>query len=369
MKSDILVFGEDWGAHPSSTQHLFKHLSHSRRVLWVNSIGLRRPKLNRRDLSRLTQKAYSLFTSPVKRPHRQSPFEVIAPKAVPWPGNPLAKIINHHILGHQIRKKITEKGMSHPLLWTSLPTAVDMLGQFNEKGVIYYCGDDFQTLEGVDHGPVSRCEARLAERADLIFTASEKLAEKFQSHKTHYLPHGVDFDAFSTPKSCPAECQTDRPICGFYGSISQWVDIELIAQTAHRTPHWDFMLIGPLKTDVSALRPLKNVRLLPAQPHARLPSFVQHWQRAILPFKNNAQIRACNPLKLREYLGSGTPIISTDFPALAPYREHISIISNSDDFCRALKNKPPKPHKEIVQNEGWQGRADTIETLLLPWEK
>jgi len=41
---DLIVFGEDWGSHPSSTQHIVSHLAANRRVLWVNSLGLRRPK-------------------------------------------------------------------------------------------------------------------------------------------------------------------------------------------------------------------------------------------------------------------------------------------------------------------------------------
>ena len=38
----MIVFGEDWGAHPSSTQHLMTRLAGDRDILWVNSIGLRR---------------------------------------------------------------------------------------------------------------------------------------------------------------------------------------------------------------------------------------------------------------------------------------------------------------------------------------
>ncbi|MGN4982985.1 glycosyltransferase family 1 protein, partial [Aeromonas dhakensis] len=52
----LVVLGEDWGQHPSSTQHLIKRLLPDYRVLWVNSIGLRRPRLNVRDLGRLGRK-------------------------------------------------------------------------------------------------------------------------------------------------------------------------------------------------------------------------------------------------------------------------------------------------------------------------
>lgn len=52
MNDDLIVFGEDWGGLPSSTQHLVRHLAPSRRTLWVNSIGLRRPRMTATDLGR-----------------------------------------------------------------------------------------------------------------------------------------------------------------------------------------------------------------------------------------------------------------------------------------------------------------------------
>ena len=52
MTSDLVVFGEDWGGLPSSTQHLFTHLGLGRKVLWVNSIGLRKPRLTIADCKR-----------------------------------------------------------------------------------------------------------------------------------------------------------------------------------------------------------------------------------------------------------------------------------------------------------------------------
>jgi hypothetical protein len=54
----LVVFAEDWGAHPSSTQHLIKVLSQQRKIIWINSIGLRKPRLSWRDILRVSQKNY-----------------------------------------------------------------------------------------------------------------------------------------------------------------------------------------------------------------------------------------------------------------------------------------------------------------------
>lgn len=65
---DLIVFGEDFGGLPSSTQHLIKRLADDRQVLWVNSIGLRQPKFTTKDLSRVWHK----LCKPMRRPAAKS---------------------------------------------------------------------------------------------------------------------------------------------------------------------------------------------------------------------------------------------------------------------------------------------------------
>ena len=56
----------------------------------------------------------------------------------------------------------------------------------------------------------------------------------------------------------------------------------------------------------------------------------------MLPFRKNRQIQACNPMKLSEYLAAGSPIVSIDFPAIAPYKQHIDIIEEHGSMAQAL---------------------------------
>ena len=41
----LLVFADDWGRHPSSCQHLISRLLDRHRVAWVNTVGMRPPRL------------------------------------------------------------------------------------------------------------------------------------------------------------------------------------------------------------------------------------------------------------------------------------------------------------------------------------
>ena len=365
----LLMFGEDWHGLPSSTQHLARQLVGSRHITWVNSIGLRRPKLSLRDVSRAANKVKCMLSRgkpSAKAPDRRMPIDLVDPRAVSWPGSPVAGKVNRLLLGHQLRSHLDRLGIERPILWSSLPTAVDVIGTLGERAVVYYCCDDFSGLAGVDHGPVSQMEAELADAADLIIAVNDQLAAKFDPEKTIVIPHGVDLDLFT--RDVPrASDLPDGKVAGFYGSLADWIDVDLIAETARIRPDWHFFLIGPCQTDVSALSACRNVTLAGPRAHHELPSYSRHWQVSLLPFRNSLQIRNCNPLKLREYLAAGPPVISTPCPAVEAYGQAI-IVHNPEGLSRALDashgDALAEERRAAVTMESWQARATIIDLLL-----
>ncbi|WP_368163476.1 glycosyltransferase [Aeromonas sp. R6-2] len=382
MSRQLVVLGEDWGAHPSSTQHLIRRLLPDYRVLWVNSIGLRTPGW--RDLGRIGRKFCAATTdaSPAATPPG---MEVLSPLALPWHGQEWVRRVNGPWLARQIRRRAP--WLERPLLWLSLPSAIALAGHLGEQAIIYYCGDDFGALEGVDHAMARECEQALVARASLIIAASPALAECFPAHKTRLLPHGVDLDRFSAGGQRPADLPRGRPIAGFYGSLSSWIDLPLLAETARALPHWDLVLIGPHHCDLGALRGIANIHLLGPRPHAQLPAYLHHWQVSLLPFRDTPQIRTCNPLKLREYLAAGKPVVSTDFPALDGYREQVVVAERTPQglakaITRAALDAPQGPwleadtwsvltahggrslRRQQVSDEGWTQRGETLKCWL-----
>lgn len=375
MSADLIVFGEDWGSHPSSTQHLIRNMPGDRKVVWVNSIGLRRPRLSAADAGRVLRKAKRAFhrAPPAAAvPERRGfmPDRVVQPLVLPMARSGMGRAINRAMLARGVGGAARDAGLRRPVLWTSLPSAVDALGGLGESAVIYYCGDDFGALAGVDHAIARDMEAELADRADLILAASPDMAARFPASKTLLLPHGVDHALFSTPVAPAAEVLGDRPVAGFYGALAPWIDVELIASVARRLPNWRFVLVGPEQTDVKPLRACSNILLTGARPHDALPSFSQHWTAGIIPFRDNAQIRAANPLKLREYLAAGRPIVSTAFPALAPYAAHATVVDSAERYAAALEAArhddagAAARRQASVAGESWTARAAEAAALI-----
>ena len=376
MSADLIVFGEDWASHPSSTQHLIRHLPGERSVLWVNSIGMRRPRFGIADFGRMLRKiggALRPRSTPAASPTAAAPgapTRVVQPLILPMARSRLLRALNRALLARSVGGVALQMKLRRPVLWLSLPSAVDAVGALHESAVVYYCGDDFAALAGVDHEAAHAMEAELASRADLILAASPMLAARFPTFKTRLLPHGVDFDLFATPAPRAADMPTEAPVAGFYGALAPWLDLELIAATARLLPHWRFVMIGPVQTDLAPLRGCPNINLLRARPHAALPGYSQHWTAGIIPFLDNAQIRASNPLKLREYLAAGRPIVSTDFPALAPYRAHVRVAAGADAFAAALEAsrqdnpEASRARQQAVAGESWAARAAEVAALL-----
>ena len=378
MNRSLIVFGEDWGGLPSSTQHLIRHLKEDRQVIWINSIGLRRPQLSVRDARRVWQKltaGRSAQATPTggdqvpSAPVQENNLTIIHPRTLPAPRCRLERKLARALLLRQIQPVLESRKIEDPILWTSLPTAVDMAGHLGESALVYYCGDDFSALAGVDHDTVARREQELVEKANLIMAASDKLVAKFPQSKTRLLPHGVDYDRFATPSPRAKDLPADgKPVVGFYGSLSNWLDVDLLVSVISQLPDVHFVFIGKVETDVSQVLALPNVLHLGPRPHQELPGYSQHWTISMLPFLDNAQIRSCNPLKLREYLATGRPVVSTPFPALMPYKDHVSVAVTAEEWISAIQaaiDAPEDPARQaLVQNHTWKARADLLSSWL-----
>ncbi len=107
-----------------------------------------------------------------------------------------------------------------------------------------------------------------------------------------------------------------HPVIGYFGSLHEWIDLDLIEWLARARPAWTFMLVGHAAVDVAHLAALPNVRLAGAQPYESLPTWAKAFDAAIIPYRRTRQTENANPLKLREYLATGKPVVSVRNPEI-----------------------------------------------------
>jgi hypothetical protein len=229
---DILCFSHDWTGATLSKTHLMRLLARRNRVLWINSIGYRRPTATRSDIRRIFDKL-SAAAQPIAEVEPN--LFVFNPLALPVYGG-VCVDLNRRWLGSQVRRAMRRIGFHRPINFVFNPTAAMVAGTLGEEQIVYYCVDEFSAFSGINAENISRLESQMLHKADLVVVSSKRLyeAKSPANLNTILVRHGVDFDHFrkaleaDTP--VPAEIAVlPQPVIGYFGLISaDWVDTGLL---------------------------------------------------------------------------------------------------------------------------------------------
>jgi len=365
---DVVVFGDDWDAHPSTTQHLVRAMG-ARRVLWVNSLGMRSPAATGADLKRAFGKLSRGLSPTRSMPRASLPgLTVIEPRVLPFHASSQVRAINRTILGHTLRRALRLADMSRPYVLAANPVAAYYLDTFAHARVAYLRLDDYPRLPGVDAELARSAEAAMHEVADVCFaTASTLIPDRHRGGSWHALPQGVDVAHFAGVAAAAPESR----VLGFFGLLAEWVDYPLIREVARANPDWTLELRGQVRHLPEDVAKLSNVRVLPAVPYSELPSVIGHWRAAWLPFVCNELTRGVNPLKLREYVAAGLPSFATPLPSVREI-PHVTVGAESHDVSAWLgellasdSESARITRRASMLDHGWQARATQLRTLLV----
>jgi glycosyltransferase involved in cell wall biosynthesis len=375
----IICFAHDWNGDPTSKTHIMRILSESNRILWVNSIGWRRPSVSSRDARRILAKLRQAATERLVevRPN----LHVMSPLAIPLPGVPGVDRLNTALLGASVRASARRIGLRDPILWTFMPNTVGLVGRLGESRVIYHCVDEYSAFKGVPRETLRRMEDELVRRADLVLTSADSLcqARRALNPCTYVVQHGVDVAHFSRALDRdlqPAPEVADlvaggKPVIGFFGLIAEWIDLALVAELARRRPEWIFVMIGKATVDLALLRGLPNVRLIGQKPYRSLPAYCRAFSVGIIPFRIDELTLKVNPLKLREYLAAGLPVVSSDLPEVRKFGERVHVAAGADGYLQAIERALgersealDRARVDAMKDESWETRVEEISDLI-----
>jgi UDP-galactopyranose mutase len=224
-----------------------------------------------------------------------------------------------------------------PLLWFYTPMALPLVDPRRGQLRIYDCMDELSSFDGAPAMLRSR-EEELLRCADIVFTGGMSLYEaKRELHaNVHAFPSAVDFGHFASARSDlpdPADqAALPSPRFGFFGVLDERLDRALIAAVAALRPDWHFVFVGPVaKIDPESLPRAANIHYLGAKPYRELPSYVAHWDVAIMPFARNAATRFISPTKTPEYLSSGRLVVSTPIADVVRSWGHLEAVKIAGD--------------------------------------
>jgi glycosyltransferase involved in cell wall biosynthesis len=369
---EIIYVGNDWFADNRTSSHqIARLLAQHNRMLYVEAAGQRAPKASKRDIGKIFRKLKRAFADPVRL---DNGMHLYSPVILPFHRFSLARRLNKIILGWSIKRACKTVGFENPVLWIILPHYSSLVDTVRCKGVVYYVVDEYSSMPDVDADRIREMERHVLDHADVVFTISEELtrAKSQVNPNTYFSNHGVDTAHFNRAHTedlpRPSELGSmPAPVIGFFGLIEDWLDLELIEHLASRRPRYSFVLIGRVASDTARLKKHKNVFFLGQKKYEDIPAYLKYFDVCLIPFKLNEVIINSNPLKLKEYLAGGKPVVSVGIGEVRKYGDLVYIGDTYDEYLacvdRALEEDSPERARQRVramESESWPARVDVI---------
>lgn len=367
----FIVFSDDWGEHPSSCQHMFRHIAKEHPVIWVNTIGMRLPNFTWADLKKAFRKVSRMIgggASPDRISAKEGQVHVCQPFMLPFTSVPCVRSVNRFSVRRTVRRRLTGLNLCRPIVVSSVPNACDFVHDFAASAIVYYSVDDFSQWPGLQNQLIHEMEEKMLAAADLVFATSQKLYQRAsaKNRPTFLLTHGVDVALFSREADIEHSCLGGivQPRAGYFGLLDQRTDLDLIRSVVAKLPDISFIFTGPVAVDVSQLLEFRNIHLTGPIPYSELPALVNGLDVLFIAYHVNDFTDSISPLKLNEYLLTGKPIVSTPLRGVDLRHEGVTVARTAGEWIEALRaairqppGRPGAVTGSAVKGEDWSDKA------------
>ncbi len=374
----LLVLSDDWGRHPSSCQHLIRHLLPTYDVTWVNTIGMRPPRLDMQTVRRVQGKLAEWIRTKQPSGNKSSQDEpqvgpeIRNPKMWPWFRTATDRRLNKFLITRHLR----DLAEPLPIAITTIPIVADLMKSLPVRRWVYYCVDDFSEWPGLDQEPLRRMDDEVIQAADVLIAASESLQEKLASagRASELLTHGVDLDHWTSLNQSGERgvlSQFEGPLFLFWGVIDQRLDVEFLQALNDSLDKGTIVLVGPQQNPPAEIAELSRVKLLPPVEFDELPGCGHAADVLIMPYVDEPVSRAMQPLKLLEYLATGKPVVARDLPATKAWADCMELAATKEGFVAKVEKvvssgvtDQQRLSRERLKAESWSAKAMRFEQLI-----
>ena len=253
----------------------------------------------------------------------------------------------------------------HPVHWFADGSVAFMFaGHFRARVTVY---------DTADHEP----ELALSAEADVVFTTGQGSRQAVQAAGGESVPvdDGVAVRHFARTNSRRVAVPNDinfvpRPILGYFGTVDERLDYELIAAVADADPEWSIVMVGPVTgIDPEHLPRRKNIFWIGPRAYGEMPDYAHGFQVCLAPFALTDATRLHRPLKVGEYLMAGRPVVSTDLPEVRrAFGEVVAVAASREEFvaaCRAAVNHSDKETvrrgQRLMAKRRWKNTVAAME--------
>ncbi|MEX2214458.1 MAG: glycosyltransferase [Phycisphaeraceae bacterium] len=408
-RTRLIVFSDDWGRHPSSCQHLISQLLPRYEVLWVNTIGTRAPRLSLEDIGKVFTKLWQWVRPPKKAATASVSLPadidqaaalrnltVVTPRMYPGFRRGWQRRLNAKLMCKAIHKALGPRADGERrVVITTVPITADLPGRLDVDRWIYYCVDDFSVWPGLDGTVLDTMDRELATKADAIVAVSQTLRDRIKAwqRESTLLTHGIDLkhwgqetgdrgqETGDSNQSKPTHSRgwvselpqwwdaLEHPIFLFWGVVDQRLDVTWCKAIAEQVG--TLVLMGPQQSPDESLMRTKRIVMPGPMPYAQLPSLAQAADVLVMPYADLPVTRAIQPLKFKEYLATGKPVITRRLPATEEWSDAADVLDTVEALIEVAKSRVAEgtpvaqleARKRLI-NESWSAKAAVLEEAI-----
>ena len=276
----------------------------------------------------------------------------------------LAHQVNQRILDPVVHHLRHEVGCKKIFLYLTRPSQAWALDTKGIDGSCYHVFDEYSFSD--QEQPLDRREIDLIRRVTFPVFASEALFERKAAQNQHsiLLENGVDLRAFDSVTDIPQDlAEIPSPRIGYCGVVKRQLNLQLLFDLATNNPQYSFPIVGPIgnvsgeEAILESLKGLPNVFFLGGKPVESLPSYMANFDVGLLIYKDNDYTKYISPLKLKEYLASKIPIVSTPIRPILKYQQYVHLARSPAEWEHAIKSsldvRSPESHRNLLEGMDW----------------
>ena len=371
----LVVFSDDWGRHPSSAQHLVRQLLGRYEVDWVNTVGTRRPTLTAHDLARAAEKLKGWLLPAAPAAHVTSEENGPAPRVhapVHWPGfgSRLERALNRRLLLRALAGPLSAEGAPTAVI-TTAPITADLAAARPDLNWVYYCVDDLSEWPGLDAEALRTMERDMLPFMSRVIAVSEHLVERLAGLgvEAELLTHGIDLEHWQGIERRPLPAPGSRPRALYWGHADRRLDAPICLALAEAV---DLEMVGPCAQLDATLEGHPHIHWRGAVPYSELPALAANADVLVMPYADLPVTRAMQPLKLKEYLATGLPVVVTPLPANLAWSAAMDVCADpAECTARVLKRasealpEEQRSARAALAAETWASKAQRFEELFL----
>lgn len=276
-----------------------------------------------------------------------------------------------------LARKLDREGFGNPAaVWVDHLSFEALPRRLAATASIYRMADEPELFPGPYPPSLLARLPDLLRSVDLVIATGRRIEERAREYRHEgvlYLPNGVDYHHFTTPRPEPPDiADLPRPRVLYVGSLEPWFDTRLVARAALANPTFSFVVVGPARIPLGELRDLPNVRILGPRPYDVVAGYMVHCDVGIVPFRRTERIQAVHPIKVYEYLAAGLPVVATEWEELSLMGAPIHLASSEEEFIQQVRTAADDPGDAAVRDRfarenSWDARFAVLDAHLSPF--